>query len=126
VVKADSEEMERLVSQERLTVLKPELNTEPHVYYKNLQRFDTCFIAGSVAYEKDGLMECAEGARVHLEKDGSPVAAAKADVFGDFKIDGIRENSGTFQVEVSFGSVRKKQLTVEVAGGSVSLGTIVL
>jgi Fe-S-cluster-containing dehydrogenase component len=126
VVKAESGEMERLVINEGLTVLKPELKTEPHVYYKNLKRFETCFIAGSVAYEKDGLMECAAGARVHLTKDGDPVAAVKADTFGDFKIDGIRENSGTFQVVVTFGSVREKQLEVKVAGGSVSLGTIVL
>ncbi len=126
VVKAEKEEMERVATQERMTVLRPELNTAPHVYYKNLYRFDTCFIAGSVAYEKDGLMECAAGARVHLEKEGSPVAAAKADTFGDFKLDGIRENSGTFQLEISFGSVRKKRMDVAVGGESVSLGTIIL
>jgi Fe-S-cluster-containing dehydrogenase component len=126
VVKTDSGGMERLVSEERLTVLRPELKTEPHVYYKNLQRFETCFIAGSVAYERDGLMECAAGARVHLEKDGNPVTAVKADVFGDFKIDGIREGGGAFRLEVTFGSTRKKHVDVNVAGGSVSMGVIVM
>lgn len=126
VVKTDKAEMARIVSEERLTILRSDLGTAPHVYYKNLHRFDTCFIAGSVAYEKDGLMECAAGARVHLEKDGHLVAAAKADTFGDFKLDGIRENSGTFQLEITFGSTRKKNMGVEVVGESVSLGTIVL
>jgi Fe-S-cluster-containing dehydrogenase component len=126
VVKADKAGMERIASEEKLTVLRPGLGTAPHVYYKNLYRFDTCFIAGSVAYEKDGLMECAAGARVHLEENSNLVAAAKADAFGDFKLDGIREGSGTFQLEITFGSTRKKRMDVKVGEGSVSLGTILL
>jgi Fe-S-cluster-containing dehydrogenase component len=126
VVKAEPEEMSRMVEKERLIPLRPELGTGPHVYYKNLYRFDTCFIAGSVAYEKEGLMECAAGARVHLVKDGDTVAAAKADAFGDFKLDGIKENGGVFQLEIALGSERKTRVDVEVTGGSVSLGTIKL
>jgi Fe-S-cluster-containing dehydrogenase component len=126
VVKSDKAGMERIISEEKLTVLRPELGTVPHVYFKNLYRFDTCFVAGSVAFKRDGLMECAAGARVHLEKDGNLVAAAKADTFGDFKLDGIRENSGTFQMAITFGSTREKCIEVVVAGESVSLGTIVL
>lgn len=126
VVKADRAEIEGMVSREKLTALRPELGTMPHVYYKNLYRFETCFIAGSVAYERNGLMECAAEARVHLTKDGNPVAAVKADTFGDFKIDGIKENSGTFQMEITFGSIRKKRMDVVVGDGSVSLGTITM
>jgi len=126
MVKVDEAEMARIADEERLTVLRPELDTAPHVYYKNLYRFDACFIAGSVAYESGGLTECAAGARVHLEKDGSTVAAVKADTFGDFKLDGFAENSGTFQLEITFGTTRKKRMDVAVAGESVSLGTITI
>ena len=125
VVRAGKDEMARIAAEERLVNLRPELGTRPHAYYKTLYRFDTCFIAGSAAYEKNGLMECAADARVHLVKDGDTIAAVKADAFGDFKIDGIRENSGAYAVEISFGSVRKKRIDVEVTA-SVSLGTIVL
>jgi len=126
VVKVEKEEMERIASEEKLSALRPELGTAPHVYYKNLHRFDTCFIAGSVAYEKDGLMECAAGANVRLEENGNLVAAVTADTFGDFKLDGLREGSGTFQLEITFGSSGKKRMDVTVGGESVSLGTVTL
>jgi len=126
MVKADTATMERMVSEEKLAVLRPELKAAPRVYYKNLYRFDTCFIAGSVAYERDDLVECAAGARVALSKDGSPVATAETDAFGDFKIDGIQEDKGAFQMEITFESSPKKEMDVEMTGGSVSLGTILL
>ena len=78
-----------------------------------------------MAYEKNGLMECAVGARVQLQKDGNVIDAAITDRFGDFKIDGIPENSGTFSVEITFGTSRKKQIDID-ASTSVSLGTIIL
>ena len=133
VVKAEKADMAARISDEHLNTLQPKLgtgldtvlDTGPHVFYKNLYRFETCFIAGSVAYEKEGLMECAAGARVHLGKDGNTIGTAKADMFGDFKIDGIRENSGTYSIEITFGISRKKQIDIDVSA-SVSLGTIIL
>jgi hypothetical protein len=46
-------------------------------------------------------------------------------MFGDFKIDNIPENSGTYNVEITFRSNRKKQIVADVSN-SVSLGTIIL
>jgi len=125
MVKTEKAEMARIMVEEQLLPLKSELGTEPRVYYKNLYHYETCFIAGSVAYDKDGVMECADGARIQLIKDGNTIAAAKADTFGDFKIDGLPEGSGAYTVLVSFGSVRQTSMDVTV-GESVSLGTIVL
>ena len=42
----------RRCASEKLEVLKPELGTKPRVYYKNLWRYTTAFIGGSVSEEK--------------------------------------------------------------------------
>ena len=125
VVKAEKADMAARISDKRLNILHPKLGTEPHVLYKNLHRFETCFIAGSVAWEKNGLMECAAGVQVHLLKGGNTIGTAETDLFGDFKIDGILENSGTYSVDITFGTGRKKQIDIDVST-SVSLGTILL
>ena len=73
VVKVDDEEMQRMVRAEGLEVMKPELGTRPRVYYKNLWRYATCFVGGSVSEDKSGVVDCVEGARVRLLKDGREV-----------------------------------------------------
>jgi Fe-S-cluster-containing dehydrogenase component len=125
VVKLEESEVETFSTEHHLNILKPELATKPHVLYKNLYRYDTCFIAGSVAYEENRRMECAAGARVDVRKDGDTIGSAMTDMFGDFKIDGIRKNSGTFTIEVTFGTDRKKKIDIDVPT-SISLGTIML
>lgn len=125
VVKIEKSKAAAFIAEHRLNILQPELNTGPDVFYKNLYRFETCFIAGSVAYEENGSTECAAGARVQVQKDGDTIDAAITDRFGDFKIDCIRENSGRFNIEITHGSNRKKQIDIDVST-SVSLGTIML
>lgn len=125
VVKMEKPQAAAFIAEHRLNTLLPELGTEPHVFYKNLYRYETCFIAGSVAYEKNGLLECAAGARVQIQKGGGAIGEAVTDLFGDFKIDGLLENSGTFSVEIVFGTNPKKQIDIDVSN-SVSLGTIIL
>jgi Fe-S-cluster-containing dehydrogenase component len=69
VIRAEDAEMQKIVDSENLECLHPEFNTKPRVYYKNLYRYLKCFIGGSVAFEKEGITDCAEGARVALLKD---------------------------------------------------------
>src|SRR5437773_2565497 len=95
-IKVEDEEMARLASEQNLEVLKPELGTKPRVYYRNLWRYSKCFIGGSVAEERQGVIECVEGASVQLVKDGASVAVTTTDSFGDFKFDRLDENSGTY------------------------------
>ena len=101
VVKADDAEMARMVREDGLEVLKPELGTRPRVYYKNLWRFTKCFIAGSVAEIRDGLVECVEGAKVRLLKDGKEIASGSTDNYGDFKLDKLEPGSGAYTLEIS-------------------------
>ena len=102
--------------------MRPELNSKPRVYYKNLWRYTKAFIAGSVASEAGGAVDCVEGASVRLLKNGAVVASATTDNYGDFKFDRLDENSGRYTVEVSANG-KKKSVDAEL-GASLSLGEI--
>ena len=116
-------EMAKLVAEQGLEIIKPELGTKPRVYYKNLWRFSKCFVGGSVSGQtNDGTIDCVEGAVVRLLKDGDVVAEAATDNYGDFKFDRLNENSGEYIVEISAGR-SKKTLTVQL-GVSINLGEI--
>ena len=118
----EDEEMAQLARQQNLEVIKPELGTKPRVYYKNLWRYASCFIAGSVSAKAKGVVDCVEGAIVRLVKDGAPVAEAVTDNYGDFKFDKLTEESGDYVVEIVSGKT-KKRVDARL-GASVSLGEI--
>jgi Fe-S-cluster-containing dehydrogenase component len=121
-IQVEDEEMARMAREEDLEVIKPELNAKPRVYYRNLWRYSKCFIGGSVAEERNGVVDCIEGASVQLVKDGVSVAVTTTDNYGDFKFDKLDENSGHYTVQI-FASGRSK--TVEATlGASVNLGEI--
>jgi hypothetical protein len=121
-IKVEDEEMARLASDEKLDVMRPELNTRPRIYYRNLWRYSKCFIGGSVAEEKNGVVDCIEGASVQLLKDGTSVAVTTTDNYGDFKFDKLDENSGRYTVQI-FSSGRSKTIEATL-GASINLGEI--
>ena len=123
-VKLDDAEMARMAREEGLETMKPELGTRPRVYYRNLWRYAKCFIGGSVAEERQGIVECVEGASVQLVKDGASLAVTTTDNFGDFKFDRLAENSGTYSVQI-FSGGRSKILQANL-GTSINLGEIML
>jgi Fe-S-cluster-containing dehydrogenase component len=121
-VKVEDEEMARIAREQELEVMKPELGTRPRVYYRNLWRFAKCFIAGSVSAEDKGVVDCVEGARVRLLRNGAEIATALTDNYGDFKFDKLDPESGRYTIEVSaFGRSRTVDATL---GESISLGEI--
>jgi Fe-S-cluster-containing dehydrogenase component len=121
-VQVEDEEMAQLARDENLEVIKPELGTKPRVYYRNLWRYSKCFIGGSVAEEKNGVIDCVGGASVQLVKDGAAVAVTTTDNYGDFKFDRLDENSGSYTLQI-FASGRTKTLQAEL-GASINLGEI--
>ena len=123
-VKVEDEEMAQLAREQGLEVMRPELNTKPRVYYRNLWRYAKCFIGGSVAEEKNGVVDCVEGASVQLVKDGASVALTTTDNYGDLKFDKLDENSGRYSVQI-FSSGRTKTVEADL-GVSVNLGDIML
>jgi hypothetical protein len=102
--------------------MRPELESKPRVYYRNLWRYSKCFIGGSISAEAGGVIDCVEGAKVRLLKDGRLVAEASSDGYGDFKFDKLDEDSGKYVVEIS---ANGRNRTVETRlGASINLGEI--
>jgi Fe-S-cluster-containing dehydrogenase component len=97
--------------------------TLPRVLYKNLHRYTHCFIAGSVARQRDNMEDCLPGQAVQLIKDGRIMEKTVTDAFGDFKFDGLPTNSGEYQVII--GDPGRGGQTVDAnLGDSVSVGTV--
>jgi Fe-S-cluster-containing dehydrogenase component len=101
-ISVEDAEMAKMARDEGLEVLKPELGTKPRVYYRNLWRYATAFIGGSVSKQANGAV----------------VAELATDNYGDFKFDRLPEESGDYTVEVE-----GKTIPVTL-GKSVYLGEI--
>ncbi len=119
----DDDAMAKIAREQALEIMKPELGTKPRVYYKNLWRYSTCFIGGSVSAQANGAVDCVEGASVRLLKSGAMVAETATDNYGDFKFDRLDENSGEYVVEISAAGQAKKAVTAKL-GASINLGEI--
>ena len=122
-VKLEDAEMAFMAEAEGLEVMKPELGTKPRVYYRNLWRYSTAFIAGSISTEGGGLVDCVEDATVNLMKDGNQVAKVKSDNYGEFKFDRLEENSGQYTIDITTEAGARLSIAVEL-GASVNLGEI--
>jgi Fe-S-cluster-containing dehydrogenase component len=119
-------EMKEIIKAEKLEVYQPEHKTSPLVHYKNLYRFNQCFIGGSVAVRVNEKDECAEGAKVTLfNAVKEKIGECMTDNYGDFKFDNLGENSGRYTLRIVFTGYDTK--TIEVAlTKSLYIGVIFL
>lgn len=124
-IKADDADMKQIADEENLEILHPEYGTQPRVYYQNFYRYLRCFIGGSVSIKNNGVIDCAEGARVTLLKDSEKIDEAITDNYGDFKFDNLEENSGAYRIEIVLEGHEKKTLNVDLTT-SKNVGTIQL
>lgn len=99
-VQLDDAAMQAKAHQEGLRVLLPKLNAKPRVYYRGLERWDTCFIGGSLSASVDGVVDCVVGAEVTLLQGGKRIAVTHSDAFGDFRFAGLAKKSGDYRIEV--------------------------
>jgi Fe-S-cluster-containing dehydrogenase component len=113
--------LETLVAREKLEVARPELNTKPRVFYKNLHRIKARFIAGTVFQSKGGVVDCLPNAAVRVEGAGDRSWSLTTDDFGEFKLDGLAPDSGTYTVSISAQSDEPPTVTETVTLGEVSL-----
>jgi Fe-S-cluster-containing dehydrogenase component len=123
VVCEEDDVMAQRAKAEGLEVLNPEHGTRPRVWYKNLWRYSTAFIGGSVSAEANDVVDCVEGAKVTLSKNGAAVAEATTNVYGDFKFDRLEENSGDYTVTIAADGHAEKTVDVTLEE-SVYLGEI--
>ncbi|MGO9682149.1 MAG: 4Fe-4S dicluster domain-containing protein [Beijerinckiaceae bacterium] len=125
VVKTSDAVMREIAAREGLRVLEPELETRPRVWYRNLARFDHCFIGGTVSRTSAGVTDCVAGASVELYQNDSLVMRSTTDAFGDFRFEGLAPASGDYEVRVRYGGDRRS-VAVRLREDSVYLGEIAL
>lgn len=123
ILYVEDAEMKKIQKAENLEVLQPALKTEPRVYYKNLYRYEKCFIAGNVAFQDTD--ECAEGAKVTLRKGAKVLGTVETNNYGDFKVDNLDEKSGKYMLEVDYPGYDKKKVEIDLKT-SVNVGSIFL
>ena len=56
-------------------------------------------------------------------RQGNPVAKTETNTFGDFKFDGLDEESGAYSIEISHARFSPKTVEFNL-GASLNLGTI--
>lgn len=89
------EELAAAIRTEGLTTLDSGgAATRPRCYYKNLHRFTSAIILGSVATLLNGVSECVVGATVRLQDDKGVIAQQLTDDFGDFRFDRLTADRG--------------------------------
>lgn len=91
LILAEDEDMARLVAEEGLEALHPELGTKPRVLYKNLYKWEKVFVGASVAYKDTD--ECADGARVTVSAKGVKAGEGVANNYGEFVVDRLEPGS---------------------------------
>ncbi len=115
IIDADDSEIDRMMAAKQLQVLQPGHQTRPRVYYQNLYRYERCFIAGSVAVRVDEVEDCAVGVKVTLlGPDRKKIESAVTDAYGDFKFDGLVENSGGYHLEIAGDGYQAQTLELEL------------
>ncbi|OUL92850.1 4Fe-4S dicluster domain-containing protein [Paraburkholderia hospita] len=123
-VKLDDAAMAEKARREGLKGLRPNLGTKPRVWYSGLERWEACFIGGSVSAQIADVVECVTDASVALYVGSQKVAETVSDGFGDFRFGGLVKGSGLYRVEIrhALGSAwRECELGESVYLGEVSL-----
>jgi Fe-S-cluster-containing dehydrogenase component len=122
--RAEPEALEQIKQRQGVTVLGSDTNpTQPRVFYKNLYRFNRCFITGSVAGRKGDLEECLPDVKVRLIKADQILDQTRTDAFGDFKFDELPPNSGAYRISIYKEGQEGTSIAVNLKT-SLSLGTI--
>jgi Fe-S-cluster-containing dehydrogenase component len=121
-VRIADEAMAQRVAQENLRPLGAAEPTLPRVYYRNWERIERLFVAGTVLIREAGVVDCAAGAEVELWIAGSRAASARSDDFGDFKFDGIAPSAGAGEVRATFNGMIAQSRPVHIAERSLTVG----
>lgn len=123
-MKTSDARMQELAREQGLEVLQRELSTAPRVYYRNLHRVFSRFIAGTVLKPAaDASSDCLEGCKVSLLREGVVLADTLTDAFGDFRFDGLPDECIGYELlfEAPAYGVLRLQARTEQCGTSVGL-----
>ena len=124
-VKVTDEEMAGIKAREGLSELQPESATKPRVHYKNLARYTHEFIGGTIIKTVNGVTDCVANAKIKLQRSGTVVGEAVTDAYGEFKIEGLKPNSGRYGLVIEVAGREAKRLDVDLKK-SVYVGRVEL
>lgn len=122
MVKNSDSDMQDLAKKESLSQWLPDLGCKPRVYYKNLARINTHFIAGAVSNKNQS--ECVEGVEVVLYENKAFKLKTTTDVFGDFKFDGLDPGTGPYRVVINSSDTKLEIDVDKLHVESVNIGLI--
>lgn len=120
VIKADEETIEQIIEDQCLKPLTDGSN-KPRVLYKNLERYTNNFIAGALTYMDGKIEMAAAGAGVRLTLNGTDLLETETDFFGEFKLDHLPDDSGTFQIFFTLDGYKPLETEVTIEKESVCL-----
>jgi Fe-S-cluster-containing dehydrogenase component len=121
----EDSKIEGVIKKEKLEAYLPEKGTHPHVLYKNLYRFTSCFIGGSLATKISGKEECLVGAKVIIfDNKGEKVGESVTDNYGDFKVDNLPPDSGKYKLVIYNKDILSKELETVIKETSCYIGVI--
>jgi Fe-S-cluster-containing dehydrogenase component len=122
--KIDDAAMQEMAHREQLTTLRPDLETKPRVYYRNLDRVETEFIAGTVAAIADSIIDCAVDTEVVLVHGGTE-RKVRTDAFGDFRFDRLVRGTGPYKILARAANASATATVAELTA-SIFVGKLVL
>jgi len=125
-VKISDDEMRIMIKEEKLEPFRPEFNTKPRVYYKNLHRYNKIFVAGEVLASLGGVTDCIANARITLYSQGNEVASANSDEFGEYMLDGLAAGSGVCELKFSADKFAGKSISIVLEEQSIVVDSVLL
>ena len=123
VVYCDDIEFEEIVEKQKLKPLTDGSN-RPRVLYKNLYKYNKCFIAGALSYMDGEIETAATEAKVKLSMNGVPLISRHADFLGEFKLDKLPKNSGTYTLECFLDGYKTITKEVDMLEECINLGCL--
>ena len=121
VVYCEDSEFEKIVEKQKLKPITDGSN-KPRVLYRNLYKYNKCFIAGALSYMDGDIEKAATDAKVKLFMNGVLLKETYVDFLGEFKIDRLPKSSGTYKLEFSMPGYKLIETEVELKTESPNLG----
>jgi Fe-S-cluster-containing dehydrogenase component len=121
LILGEEEELRARVQAEGLEPYRPELKTRPRIYFKNLHRFTSAFLAGNVVFKDTD--EVAENVKVTVKGNNHSLSAATNN-YGDFKLDTLVP--GTYTLTLEAPGYKSQSHEVQVSEKSTSLPPLFL
>lgn len=124
-VKVTDDEMRQRVEDEQLEVLNPEFDTKPRIYYRNLYRYNTLLVGGTVVSVTGSREDCVAGATVALVSEGSADIVVKTDPFGEFRFERLSPDTDLCKIHIRHDDFATKVISVEIED-SCNVGVVQL